>query len=238
MKQRLCLARALVHDPDVLLLDEPASGLDPRSRVELRELLKTLQGMGKTIVISSHILLEMAEMCSDVAIMQAGRLIVAGSVEQVYQRIKKGRQLEIRVLGRTEEAKQLLKDLPDVNEVTNDEENLILAEFTGADSALHATLAKLITEGIPVISFATRSGASLLEEIFMSITEGMSSETPVETMGGASLGGAINRPPTDHAAQKDKSDIVADLVAAQTEVSAEAEKGPDDSSREEGEAAS
>ena len=238
MKQRLCLARALVHDPDILLLDEPASGLDPRSRVELRELLKTLQGMGKTIVISSHILLEMAEMCSDVAIMQAGRLVVAGSVEQVYQRIKKGRQLEIRVLTRAEDAKQLLKDLPDVNEVVNDAGNLISAEFTGDDSALHATLAKLITEGIPVISFAPRSGGSLLEEIFMSITEGMTSETPVETMAGASLGGTINRPPTDHAAQKDKSDIVADLVAAQAEVSPEAEKASDDSAREEGKAAS
>jgi ABC-type glutathione transport system ATPase component len=207
--------------------------------------------MGKTIVISSHILLEMAEMCSDVAIMQAGRLVVAGSVEQVYQRIKKGRQLEIRVLARVEDAKQLLKDLPDVNEVIEGEGNLISAEFSGDDSALHATLAKLITAGIPVISFAPRRGASLLEEVFMSITEGMSSETPVgaatsggSTMAQASLGsatnreGTINRPPTDHAAQKGKSDIVADLVAAQTEVSAEIEKGSDGSSREEGEAAS
>src|SRR5437588_6060439 len=83
MKQRLCLARALIHDPEVLILDEPASGLDPRARVELRELLKTLQGMGKTIIISSHILLEMAEMCSDVAIMQEGRLVVSGNVEEV-----------------------------------------------------------------------------------------------------------------------------------------------------------
>src|SRR5215831_18271045 len=83
MKQRLCLARALVHDPDVLLLDEPASGLDPRARVELRELVRTLQGMGKTIVISSHILLELAEMCTDIAIIQGGRLVIAGDVEQV-----------------------------------------------------------------------------------------------------------------------------------------------------------
>src|SRR2546421_212620 len=83
MKQRLCLARALVHDPDVLLLDEPASGLDPRARIELRELLRTLHGMGKTIVISSHILLELAEMCTDVAIIQGGHLVVAGGVDQV-----------------------------------------------------------------------------------------------------------------------------------------------------------
>src|SRR5579859_4120177 len=100
MKQRLCLARALVHDPDVLLLDEPASGLDPRARIELRELLRTLHGMGKTIVISSHILLELAEMCTDVAIIQGGHLVIAGDVEQVSRRLDGGRQLEIRVLER------------------------------------------------------------------------------------------------------------------------------------------
>src|SRR5207302_9516340 len=83
MQQRLCLARALIHDPDVLLLDEPASGLDPRARVEFRELLRTLQSMGKTIVISSHILLELAEMCSDIGIIRAGQLVMSGNVEQV-----------------------------------------------------------------------------------------------------------------------------------------------------------
>ena len=81
MKQRLCLARALIHDPEVLLLDEPASGLDPRARVELRELLRTLQGMNKTIVISSHILLELADICSHIAIVCAGRLVMAETVE-------------------------------------------------------------------------------------------------------------------------------------------------------------
>ena len=80
MKQRLCLARALVHDPKVLLLDEPASGLDPSARVELRELLRTLQSMGKTIIISSQILLELAEICTHIAILQEGRLIVSGDI--------------------------------------------------------------------------------------------------------------------------------------------------------------
>src|SRR2546428_1328784 len=103
MKQRLCLARALVHDPEVLLLDEPASGLDPRARVELRELLRTLQGMGKTVIISSHILLELAEMCTDVAIIQDGRLVASGDVEKVTRRMDGSRQLEIRVLDRSAE---------------------------------------------------------------------------------------------------------------------------------------
>ncbi|MBV9021690.1 MAG: ABC transporter ATP-binding protein [Ktedonobacteraceae bacterium] len=174
MKQRLCLARALVHDPDVLLLDEPASGLDPRARVELRELLRTLQSMGKTILISSHILLELAEMCTDVAIMQGGRLVLAGNVEQVSRHISGECQLEIRVLGQTQEALQLLKELPDISSVSegNGDGKLLQASFSGDDEAQQRILSQLITHGIPVVSFALRSGAGRLEEVFMSITEG------------------------------------------------------------------
>src|SRR6266702_7209756 len=173
MKQRLCLARALVHDPEILLLDEPASGLDPRARVELRELLRTLQGMSKTIIISSHILLELAEMCTDVAIIQAGSLVVAGDVEQISRR-GKGRQLEIRVLEGVPEAIELLKGITDVANVVNGsgDGELIQAEFTGDDRALQSVLAKLVTEGIPVVSFAPRSSGGRLEEVFMSVTEG------------------------------------------------------------------
>ncbi len=174
MKQRLCLARALVHDPDVLLLDEPASGLDPRARVELRELLRTLQGMGKTILISSHILLELAQMCTDVAIMQAGHLIIAGDVDQVSRHLDGRRQLEIRVLERFAEAQELLKNMPEISNVMdgNDDRELIHAEFTGDNRALHRILAALMAQEIPVVSFAPRSGGVRLEEVFMSITEG------------------------------------------------------------------
>jgi ABC-2 type transport system ATP-binding protein len=176
MKQRLCLARALVHDPEVLLLDEPASGLDPRTRVELRELLRTLQGMGKTIIISSHILLELAEMCSDIAIMQEGRLIVAGDVEQVSRRLGGGRQLEIRVLERVPETVQLLNDMPSISNVLSENGNLLQAEFEGDDRALHDVLAQLIGHEIPVVSFAPRGSGGRLEEVFMSITEGRNLE--------------------------------------------------------------
>ncbi len=172
MKQRLCLARALVHDPEVLLLDEPASGLDPRARVELRELLRTLQGMGKTIVISSHILLEMAEMCSDVAIIQGGQLVVSGNVDEVSQRLGKGRRLEIRVLERADDAVQMLKETPEISNVAHENGDLISAEFSGDDRGLHKILAQLIVQEIPVVSFAPRSGGGALEEVFMSITEG------------------------------------------------------------------
>jgi ABC-2 type transport system ATP-binding protein len=128
--------------------------------------------MGKTIVISSHILLEMAEMCSEVAIIQGGKLVVSGNMDEVSQRLGKGRQLEIRVLDRIEEAVQLLQETPDISNVSHAEGDLIQADFEGDDRALHKILAKLITQDIPVVSFAPRSSGGLLEEVFMNITEG------------------------------------------------------------------
>jgi ABC-2 type transport system ATP-binding protein len=176
MQQRLCLARALIHDPDVLLLDEPASGLDPRARVEFRELLRTLQAMGKTIVISSHILLELAEMCSDIAIIRAGHLAMSGNVEQVTKSLGGGNQIEIRVLERAEDARQLLKSMPEIGNVLDDQQDseVIQAEFNGENQALHRVLAELVAHDIPVISFAPRRAVERLEEVYMSITEGAS----------------------------------------------------------------
>jgi ABC-2 type transport system ATP-binding protein len=173
MKQRLCLARALVHDPEMLLLDEPASGLDPRARVELRELVRTLQGMGKTILISSHILLELAEMCTDIAILQGGQLVVAGDVEKVTHELGGARQLDIRVLGQkdVDEAMALLKDTAAMSNVTSGDETTIQADFAGDDEALHDVLVELVTRGVRVVSFAPRSGGGRLEEVFMHITE-------------------------------------------------------------------
>ena len=177
MQQRLCLARALIHDPDVLLLDEPASGLDPRARVEFRELLRTLQSMGKTIVISSHILLELAEMCSDIGIIRAGQLVMSGNVEQVTHSLGGGNQIEIRVLERATDAKQLLKEMSEISNIiyeNNESEAVILTEFSGDNQALHRVLAELIAHDIPVISFAPRRAVERLEEVYMSITEGAS----------------------------------------------------------------
>ncbi len=176
MQQRLCLARALIHDPDVLLLDEPASGLDPRARVEFRELLRTLQGMGKTIVISSHILLELAEMCSDIAIIRTGQLVMSGDVEQVTHSLGGGNQIEVCVLERAADARQLLKDIPEISDVIteNDDGEIIHAEFSGDNQALHRILAELMAHDIPVVSFAQRRAVDRLEEVYMSITEGVS----------------------------------------------------------------
>src|SRR5579872_5480167 len=148
MKQRLCLARALIHDPQILLLDEPASGLDPGARVEFRELLRTLQGMGKTIVVSSHILLDLAEMCSHIAIIRAGKLVIEGDVEHVIHALGGAQRIEARVLERADEAVQLLKDMPEIAGVTLEQQNgngqVIHAEFTGNDLALYRILSALI----------------------------------------------------------------------------------------------
>ena len=179
MKQRLCLARALIHDPQILLLDEPASGLDPGARVEFRELLRTLQGMGKTIVVSSHILLDLAEMCSHIAIIRAGKLVIEGDVEHVIHALGGAQRIEARVLERADEAVQLLKDMPEIAGVTLEQQNgngqVIHAEFTGNDLALYRILSALIANNIVVVSFAPLKAVDRLEEVYMSIMEGVTS---------------------------------------------------------------
>src|SRR5437867_7711542 len=98
MKQRLCLAKTLVHDPQVLLLDEPASGLDPRARIEIKELLKELKSMGKTIIISSHILPELADFCNKIGIIEQGELVVSGDVNEIIRQVSGHHTLEVRIL--------------------------------------------------------------------------------------------------------------------------------------------
>ncbi|HWQ11154.1 MAG TPA: ABC transporter ATP-binding protein [Roseiflexaceae bacterium] len=109
MKQRLSLARTMMHDPRLLILDEPASGLDPRARIELRELLKELRALGKTIMISSHILSELAEMCTHIAIIERGRLLASGDVQDILRSLQPHRSLELRVLGAAARAEELLR---------------------------------------------------------------------------------------------------------------------------------
>lgn len=117
MKQRLSLARTMIHDPRLLILDEPASNLDPRARIELRELLKELRALGKTIMISSHILTELAEMCTHIAIIERGRLLAAGDVQMILRSLQPHRTLELRVLTAADRAEALLRDQPDVLDV-------------------------------------------------------------------------------------------------------------------------
>ncbi len=117
MKQRLGLARVLVHDPDLLLLDEPASGLDPRARIEIRELLKELKRMGKTILLSSHILHELAQVCTRIGIIEAGRMVATGSLEDIYRQLGLMRLIHVQIANETDEMVERAKALPGVASV-------------------------------------------------------------------------------------------------------------------------
>ncbi len=117
MKQRLSLARTMIHDPALLILDEPASGLDPRARIELRELLKELRALGKTVMISSHILTELAEMCTHIAIIEHGHLLAAGDVQTILRSLQPHRTLELRVLDGADRAEMLLRDYAGILDV-------------------------------------------------------------------------------------------------------------------------
>ena len=167
LKQRLCLARALVHDPVVLLLDEPASGLDPRARVEMREILKELRGMGKTIIISSHILPELTELCTMIGIIDHGRMRATGTVQDVIRRLSADRRLRITVVGDKAPALAILEPLEAVLnvEVLN---GAIEATYEGDEAAAAEILQALTAAGIKVSAFSQVDGG--LEEAFMRAT--------------------------------------------------------------------
>ncbi len=148
MKQRLSLARALVHDPEVLILDEPASGLDPRARVELRALLQELRSLGKTIVVSSHILSELEEICTEIAILEAGRLLVEGPPAEILRSLAGERTVAVHLMDGTVETYT----------VASEEEQVEL-------------LARLVAERRPILEF--RSTGRSLEDVFMKVTKGI-----------------------------------------------------------------
>jgi ABC-2 type transport system ATP-binding protein len=171
MQQRLCLAHALVHDPQVLLLDEPASGLDPRARVELRELLRELRAMGKTILISSHILPELEELCTSVAIIDRGQVLAQGRVADIEQRLRFGAVLRVRLLlegEALEAARDRLAGDPEVASAVMLEDGTIELGFRGDDQASARLLASAVAAGLPVVSFSR--AASDLEELFLQVT--------------------------------------------------------------------
>ncbi len=171
MQQRLCLAHALVHDPAVLLLDEPASGLDPRARVELRELLRELRSLGKTILVSSHILPELEELCTSVAIIDRGQVLAQGRVADIERRLRVGAVFRVRVLGEQEAheaARAWFALQPDV--VTSDllGDGQVEIGFHGDDEGSSRLLAAAVGAGLRVATFSR--AASDLEELFLQVT--------------------------------------------------------------------
>lgn len=177
MKQRLSLARALIHDPQVLILDEPASGLDPRARIEIRELLVELARMGKTIFFSTHILADVAEICTRVGIIEAGRLAAIGGLEELHLQLKPNRRVEITLLDGVETAQDLLGNRDDVQGIAllpssdNGGRQRLVFEFRGDDRELSAILALLIQNNVAILHF--HEDQRDLEEVFMLATQGL-----------------------------------------------------------------
>lgn len=176
MKQRLCLARTLAHDPQLLILDEPASGLDPRARIEIRELLRELKNMGKTIFFSSHILSEVADICTSIAVMEAGRLVAHGDMEMMKRQIRAHRLMQVRIKGELEPLEALLLQEPNVAQIISGlEYNLppdtVRFDFNGDDDALNGLLVRLIENEIKVLSFNEEVGD--LEDVFLQVTKGV-----------------------------------------------------------------
>jgi ABC-2 type transport system ATP-binding protein len=169
MRQRLCLAKTLVHDPRVLILDEPASALDPRARIELRELLKELRGMGKTIIISSHILTELSDLCTSVGIIEKGKLQFTGGIDAVLRRPSAVLPVTIRLQREEPRAAEVLKGHPWVAGVTLKGLELSF-DYQGDPALFHELVKLLVDKRVPLltISHATRN----LERLFLEVTEG------------------------------------------------------------------
>lgn len=168
MKQRLCLARSLVHNPELLILDEPASGLDPRARFEMKEILKNLSSMGKTIIISSHILPELAEMCTSIGIIEHGKMVVKGTVDDIMSRMSASNPLLIGFASGKTEAIGLLKENPSVKSIAIQEDSVAVG-FDGGREEEARLLAQLVTAGIGICHFGREEGN--LESLFMQLTK-------------------------------------------------------------------
>ncbi len=169
MKQRLCLAKTLVHDPPVLILDEPASGLDPRARIEVKALLKELRRMGKTILISSHILTELADCCTSIGIIERGKLLMHGPIEEVYRRIKRNRIVRISFIENMEAGVSIIRSSPEVRDVQIENHHATV-ELAADDRQTAALLERLLAGGVRISSFAEKEPT--LEDVFMMVTKG------------------------------------------------------------------
>ena len=170
MKQRLCLAKTLVHDPPVLILDEPASGLDPRARLEVKALLKELRRMGKTILISSHILTELADCCTSIGIIERGQLLMHGPIEDVYRRIRGNRIVEIKFTQNRDVGLSVLSSSSLTRNIIT-EDDRVTVELEANDEAVANLLRELVDNQVGIRSFGEKDPS--LEDIFMLVTKGL-----------------------------------------------------------------
>lgn len=170
MKQRLCLAKTLVHDPPVLILDEPASGLDPRARIEVKALLKELRSMGKTILISSHILTELADCCTSIGIMERGKLLAHGPIASVYKQVRRNRVIDIHFLSNIDLGITILRSSPQLTSLDINSDR-VTAELQMRDDQVAGLLKQFVSNDVQILSFHDREPT--LEDVFMAVTEGL-----------------------------------------------------------------
>jgi ABC-2 type transport system ATP-binding protein len=170
MQQRLGLARVLIHDPKVLILDEPASGLDPRARIEIRELLRELKRMGKTIMISSHILSELEEICDHVGIIEHGRMVFSGTLEEILPRLGIQSKVRVKVADSQDKAVELLTALPQISQVriSGDYIAVTLHEGQNGDGIIARTL---VNADLDIISIQPEK--LKLDDAFLQLTKGI-----------------------------------------------------------------
>ena len=167
MKQRLCLARALIHEPDLLILDEPASGLDPRTRVEYTTMLKELREQGKTLMVSSHMLSELSELCTSIGIIEQGRMVLQGSMSQIFERVNSSNPLLISIFSNKEKALARLKSHPCVQTISVKEDEIKVG-FIGDRQDEAMLLQQMIDADVMISGFMREKGS--LETLFMQIT--------------------------------------------------------------------
>ncbi len=169
MRQRLCLGRSMIHSPAVLILDEPANGLDPRARIELRQMIQQLAVEGTTILVSSHILTELAEMCDQVGIIERGRLLAVGSVADIRRSIQGALRVQMTALERESQLQLWLIEQVGVSNVTRTD-NTLSMELVGGPSEQVALLKAIVHADFSILEFAAHR--ETLEDVFMKVTTG------------------------------------------------------------------
>jgi len=169
LKQRVALGRALIHDPQMLILDEPAANLDPRARIEFRTLIRELAADGKTVLLSSHILTELSEICDSVTVIEKGHILATGTVQDILEGIRSRRILSVRLAGQNDGAERFLLEQPGVLNV-HEAGGHLQFEFGGGDDDQVDLIRRLLAAGFPVLEFSAHSAG--LEDLFIEITEG------------------------------------------------------------------
>jgi ABC-2 type transport system ATP-binding protein len=169
LKQRVALGRAIIHDPLVLILDEPAANLDPRARIEFRTLIRELAADGKTVLLSSHILSELSEMCDVVTVIEKGKILATGTMQSILERVRRRRILSLRLSQPKDGVERFLLEQPGVLNV-HDAGGRVQFEFDGGDDDQVSLVSRLVAAGFPVLEFSAQSAG--LEDLFIEITEG------------------------------------------------------------------